>query len=58
VLEGIRDTLGSDTEITVRNATRDEHYVARHRLSDRQVAILLAGGLLPWLRQHKQPLTT
>ena len=58
VLEGIRDTLGSDTEITVRNATRDEHYLARHRLSDRQVAILLAGGLLPWLRQRKERPTT
>jgi len=51
-------TLGTDTEVTVRNATRDEHYVARHRLSGRQVAMLLAGGLLPWLRQQKQMPTT
>ncbi len=52
LLEGIRATIGAGTEITVRNATRDEHYVARHRLSERQVAMLLAGGLLPWLRQQ------
>ncbi len=52
VLEGIRGTIAAGTEITVRNITRDEGYVARHRLSDRQVAMLLAGGLLPWLRQQ------
>jgi aconitate hydratase len=53
VLEGLRGTIASGTDITVRNATRDEQYVARHRLSDRQVAMLLAGGLLPWLRQQR-----
>jgi len=52
VLEGIRATLPTGTEITVRNTTRDEHYIARHRLSDRQVAMLLAGGMLPWIRQQ------
>ena len=51
VLEGVRDTIAAGAEIQVHNATRDEHYLARHRLSDRQVAMLLAGGLLPWLRQ-------
>lgn len=58
VLERIRDTIGTDTEVKVRNATRDEHYLARHRLSDRQVSMLLAGGLLPWLRQQKEQPTT
>jgi len=58
VLSGIRDTIGTGTEVKVRNATRDEHYFARHRLSDRQVAMLLAGGLLPWLRQQKEQPTT
>lgn len=58
VLERIRDTIGTDTDVKVRNATRDEHYLARHRLSDRQVSMLLAGGLLPWLRQQKEQPTT
>ena len=58
VLEGIRAAIGTDTEGKVRNATRDEHYVARHRLSDRQVAMLLAGGLLLWPRQQKPRPTT
>ena len=58
VLEDIRATIGTDTEVKVRNVTRDEDYLARHRLSDRQVTILLAGGLLPWLRQQKEQPTT
>lgn len=58
VLEGVRDTIAAGAEIQVHNATRDEHYVARHRLSDRQVAMLLAGGLLPWLREQNEKPTT
>ena len=52
LLENIRATIDADTEITVRNTTRNEGYAAHHRLSERQVAMLLAGGLLPWLRQQ------
>jgi len=52
LLENIRATIGAGTEITVRNTTRNEGYAAHHRLSERQVAMLLAGGLLPWLRQQ------
>ena len=58
VIAGIRNAISAGTEVTVRNATRDQEYTARHRLSDRQVAMLLAGGLLPWLRQHKEEPTT
>lgn len=58
VMENIRHTITTDTVIIVRNATRDEQYVARHRLSDRQVAILLAGGLLPWLRHRRESTPT
>jgi aconitate hydratase len=54
LLAGIRDTLAGGGEIAVRNATRDKTYVARHRLSERQVGLLLAGGLIPWLRDHAE----
>jgi aconitate hydratase len=37
----------------VRNVTLDVEYFARHRLSDRQVQMMLAGGLVAWLRQEK-----
>ena len=52
VIEGIREAITSG-DITVRNATRDLEYHARHTLSDRQVQMLLAGGLIAWLRQQK-----
>jgi len=58
VMAGIRNAIRSGTEVKVRNATRDQEYTARHRLSGRQVAMLLAGGLLPWLRQQKEKPTT
>ncbi|MGH3756254.1 hypothetical protein [Actinophytocola sp.] len=32
--------------ITVRNTTSGQAFATRHRLSDRQVAMLLAGGLI------------
>ncbi|GAB2953814.1 aconitate hydratase [Nonomuraea fastidiosa] len=56
VLDDLRRAIGADGgEITVRNATRDQHYTARHRLSERQIAMVLAGGLIPWLRERQQP---
>lgn len=53
VLAGIREALVAGTEITVHNKTRDEDYAARHRLSTRQVDMLLAGGLIPWLQKRR-----
>ncbi|MGH3500066.1 MAG: aconitate hydratase [Nocardioidaceae bacterium] len=49
-LEGLRDALGSSAQLSVHNATRDETYAVRHRLSARQVEMVLAGGLIPWQR--------
>ncbi len=37
VLDDLRHTIRSGTQITVRNTTRGHTYTARHRLSDRQV---------------------
>lgn len=57
-LQGVRSALRDGTEITVRNTTRDEQYAVRHRHSERQVDMLLAGGLIPWLRaQAVEPAT-
>jgi aconitate hydratase len=54
VMADLRNAISSGTRVKVRNATRGQEYTARHRLSGRQVAMLLAGGLLPWLRQQKE----
>ena len=46
-----RDALAAGKELTVRNVTRDQAYTVRHRLSDRQVEMVLAGGQIPLLNQ-------
>ncbi|MXP21658.1 aconitate hydratase [Gordonia sp. HNM0687] len=45
-LENLRDTIGSTDTLTVANVTKDETFRVRHRLSPRQVADVLAGGLI------------
>jgi aconitate hydratase len=52
-LDNVHDALTGDAEnLALRNATQGTEYVVRHRLSPRQVEILLAGGLIPWLRDR------
>ena len=53
VLAGIREAVVAGTEIVVHNKTRDENYALWHRLSARQVEMLLAGGLIPWLQKRR-----
>ena len=53
VLAGIREAVVAGTEIVVHNKTRDENYALWHRLSARQVDMLLAGGLIPWLQKRR-----
>ncbi|GLY42805.1 aconitate hydratase [Amycolatopsis sp. NBRC 101858] len=55
VVDNLRDAIEAGTAITIRNTTRDDEYLARHRLSDRQVAMVLAGGMIPWLRNQEPP---
>ena len=50
-ISGLRDELPREG-LRVHNATRDAEYAVRHRLSSRQVEVLRAGGLVPWLREH------
>lgn len=52
VLSGIRDSLAAGTEITVHNETRKEDYPARQNFSQRQIDMLLAGGLIAWLNER------
>jgi aconitate hydratase len=44
-----------DNELTVRNDTQDRNYAVRHRLSPRQLELLLAGGVIPWLAARSEP---
>ena len=42
-------------QIAVRNLTRNVVLTARHRLSARQIAMVLAGGQIPLLKQRSHP---
>jgi aconitate hydratase len=51
VIENARDALTGGAQITIRNTRTGEACQARHRLSPRQIKIVLAGGLIPLLAQ-------
>jgi aconitate hydratase len=48
----LRERLRRGGGIEIRNATRDETYQARHHLSDRQIAAILAGGQIPLIKER------
>ena len=55
----VENLYGSDVdEMRWNNMTRNEDLPARHRLSTRQVGMLLAGGLIPWLREQRSTETS
>jgi aconitate hydratase len=54
-LREVRDSLESGEAIKVRNLTRDFDFELTHGLSDRQVEMLLAGGLIRWIRKELAP---
>ena len=53
-IDDVRDAVAAGPELTVRNVTQDTEYTVRHRLSPRQVEMVLAGGLIPLLRQRAE----
>lgn len=52
VLDGLEEALTSGSELTVRNATRDEEYRLDHQLSPAQAEAVLAGGQIPLLARE------
>jgi aconitate hydratase len=52
-LSGIHEVLRSgSSEVEVTNVTQDRSFTTRHRLSSRQVDMVLAGGLIPIFRDE------
>jgi aconitate hydratase len=49
-IDGLADALGSAAELTVRAGGQE--FTVRHRLSPRQVAMVLAGGQIPLVRNR------
>jgi aconitate hydratase len=53
-LSGLHEALrDAEATMTVRNSTQETDYAVQHGLSPRQVEVLLCGGLIPWLRDHR-----
>nr|WP_084436136.1 aconitate hydratase [Aldersonia kunmingensis] len=52
VLDRLRDLLPGDRHAQIHNATKDETYELHHRLSERQVEAVLAGGRIPLLARR------
>lgn len=53
-LTDIRSAISDGAQLTVAvhdEGGRQHEFAARHRLSERQVEMVLAGGMIPWLRQ-------
>jgi aconitate hydratase len=50
-IENVRDQLDDGHEVEVKNRTKDTTFTARHRLSDRQVRMILAGGSIKLMKQ-------
>jgi aconitate hydratase len=52
-MDGLTDALGSGAEFTVHDQARNADVTVRHRLSPRQVAMVLAGGQIPLVRSRQ-----
>jgi aconitate hydratase len=50
-IEGVREGLAAGRSLTVKNVTQGFEFPTKHNLSERQRAVLLAGGLLNYVRQ-------
>ncbi|CAN5794365.1 aconitate hydratase [soil metagenome] len=52
-LPGVRQAIGAGSRLTLENRTRGEAYPVEHRLSSRQVEMLLAGSLITIFRRRE-----
>jgi aconitate hydratase len=50
-IEGLRDALHSGSRLIAHNQTQDVDVALCHRLSQRQVKAVLAGGVIPLLAE-------
>jgi aconitate hydratase len=56
--ERLPEQLQQRSELTAINVTKNATIATRHQLSPRQVDVMLAGGLINWDKQRREPETT
>ncbi len=49
-VSGLKEAIKKGHEVTVYNKTKNQTYQARHNMSDRQVEVMLAGGMVNYFR--------
>jgi aconitate hydratase len=50
-MKNIRDMIQKSPELTVHNKTKNKNYTLTHPLSPRELNVLLAGGLINWIKK-------
>lgn len=53
-LRGVRSAIKKGHDITVTNKTKNQTYKARHSMSDRQVEVMLSGGMINYFRKKHE----
>lgn len=53
-LEGIRASIENGSKVILKNLTKNEEYELCYDYSDRQTAMILAGGLLNYTKNSAQ----
>jgi aconitate hydratase len=51
-LSGVPETLRGGSELRLENRTKGTETTVWHGLSDRQIEVLLKGGLINWMRER------
>ncbi len=54
-LIGARNLVATRSRFKIRNSTKKQDYEVEHRLSERQIEVLLAGGLINVFRKRHLP---
>jgi aconitase A len=52
-IQDIRNTLKTGNRVTVINTSKNETYVTEHSLIQREIEMVLAGGLINLIRQKR-----
>ena len=53
-LSGVPEALREGNELKLENRTKGDQITLRHELSNRQIGVLLKGGLVNWMREQLQ----